>query len=262
MQEDLRTTIAFEREILSRVSTRLIPFEFGTAYLNDGYPMRWDSNFLWVERPTSAAALGDEADRVLGGAGLLHREIRVDEDDIGSRIAPGLADRGYGADRLVVMALRREPDTRSEPNLAEEADLSTVRPMLETVIGREPYATSMDTVRALADYREELERLAGARFYCARVGAEIASICELYADGDVAQVEDVNTLQEFRGRGLARAVVQRAVDDAIAGGAKLVFLHALADDWPKELYAKLGFDPIGHMWSFVRPSDPQAKSTG
>ena len=261
MDDDLRTTIAFEREIASRVSTRLSPTEFGTAYLNDGYRMRWDSNFLWVDRPGSAEALADDADDVLGGAGLLHREIRIDDDEAGAAIAPGLVGRGYGANHLVVMVLRRNPDRRPEPDLAKEADLTTVRPMLETVIGREPYATSEETVRMLAGYRGELERHAGARFFCARVDGEIASICELYADGGVAQVEDVNTLEEFRGRGLGRMVVQRAVDEALAGGAKLVFIQALAADWPKELYAKLGFDPIGHVWSFVRPSDPPAKST-
>jgi hypothetical protein len=44
-------TLAFEREVVASVSTRLVPFTWGTAYLNDGYPERWDSNFLWVDRP-------------------------------------------------------------------------------------------------------------------------------------------------------------------------------------------------------------------
>jgi hypothetical protein len=55
-------------------------------------------------------------------------------------------------------------------------------------------------------------------------------------------------------------VVQRAADDARTGGAETVFLHALDDDWPKELYAKLGFDPIGYVWSFVQPSAASVKS--
>jgi hypothetical protein len=32
-----------------------------------------------------------------------------------------------------------------------------------------------------------------------------------------------------------------------------VFLIADDDDWPKELYAKLGFDPLCRYWQFRRP---------
>jgi GNAT superfamily N-acetyltransferase len=255
----LARSIAFERDLVARVSTRLVPFDWGTAYLNDGYRERWDSNFLWVDESaareaTSGEELAAEADRVLGQAGLAHREIRVDDDAYGRSMVAALTRLGYGADRLVAMALRREPDRPSVPGSAEEIDVATLRPALEIVLGREPWASSEETVGMLADFRVELARHVGARFFCARVEDEIASMCELYVDGAVAQVEDVNTLEEFRNRGLARAVVQLAVDEALAAGAEMVFIHALDDDWPKDLYAKLGFDPIGHVWSFVKPT--------
>jgi Acetyltransferase (GNAT) family. len=257
----LARTIAFERDLVARTSTRLLPFSWGTAYLNDGYRERWDSNFLWVDETaaresTSADELAAEADRVLGHAGLSHREIRVDDDAYGKSLVAVLTRLGYGGDRLVVMALRREPDRPSVPGSAEEVDVATLRPALEVVLGREPSATSEEIIRVLADFRGELARHGGARFFCARVEDEIASMCELYVDGAIAQVEDVNTLEEFRNRGLARAVVQLAVDEALVAGAELVFIHALDDDWPKDLYAKLGFDPIGYVWSFVQPSAP------
>jgi GNAT superfamily N-acetyltransferase len=62
----------------------------------------------------------------------------------------------------------------------------------------------------------------------------------------------VNTLEEVRGRGLAGASVLRAIEEARAGGADLVFLHADANDWRRHLYEQLGFDVIGSLWSFVR----------
>jgi ribosomal protein S18 acetylase RimI-like enzyme len=259
----LARTLEFERELVASVSTRLVRSAWGTAYLNDGYRERWDSNFLWVDgvdHPVAGAVeLAADADRVLGEAGLIHREIRVDDDAYGKSVAPGLAKAGYGGDRLLVMALRRPADRPSTDDAAEEVDLATLRPTLEVVLRREPWATTEGIVRTLADFRGELARHAGARFFCARVGGEIAGMCELYVRGPIAQIEDVNTLEEFRDRGVARAVVRRAADEALAAGAELVFLHALDDDWPKELYAKLGFDPIGHVWSFVKPS-PSVKS--
>jgi ribosomal protein S18 acetylase RimI-like enzyme len=253
----LARTLAFEREVVESVSTRLVQFTWGTAYLNDGYPERWDSNFLWVDGAddavADAGALAVEADRVLGEAGLSHREIRIDDDVYGKAVAADLARSGYGGDRLVVMALRRPADRAPTSEAAEEVGLATLRPALEIVLRREPWATTEEIVRVHADFRGELQRHAGARFFCARVDGEIAAMCDLYVRGSIAQIEDVNTLQEFRNRGLARAVVQLAAKQASASGADLVFLHALDDDWPKELYARLGFDPIGHVWSFVRP---------
>jgi ribosomal protein S18 acetylase RimI-like enzyme len=52
-------------------------------------------------------------------------------------------------------------------------------------------------------------------------------------------------MPEHRGRGYASAVVLRSVGEARARGAELVFLVADAEDWPKELYRRLGFDEIG-----------------
>ena len=251
--DDLLRTIAFEREIQARVSTRMVAFAFGTAYLNDAYRVRWDSNLLWVDQAADADALVGQADRILGGAGLLHREIRVDDDETGQALADPLRARGYGGDRIVVMSLRR-PTPEVTGALAEEVDFPELRPALETVMRREPRGESEDTVTMLANFRGELIRHAGARFFCARSHGEIVSMCELYMDGGVAQIEDVNTLEEFRNRGLGRAVVRGAVEAARVAGAELVFIHALEDDWPKRLYTKLGFDPIGHVWSFVKPN--------
>jgi ribosomal protein S18 acetylase RimI-like enzyme len=258
--DDLARTIAFERGLQERVSTRLVPFAFGTAYLNGRYRVRWDSNLLWVERDAPAPDLIAEADRILGGAGLSHREIRVDVDVAGKALATPLAAAGYGCDRIVVMRLERAMEGSPAAVGAEEIDLDTLRPTLETMIGREPWGDSEETVRTLAAFRRELVLHAGARFFCARVDDEIASVCELYQDGPVAQIEDVNTLQEFRNRGLGRAVVRQATVQALADGADLIFIHALDDDWPKGLYARLGFEPIGHVWSFVRPSWTGPKS--
>ena len=59
----------------------------------------------------------------------------------------------------------------------------------------------------------------------------------------------------------ASAVVLRAVEEAVtASGHTFVFLIADDEDWPKELYAQLGFEPIGHTWSFLRT--PGARRQG
>jgi GNAT superfamily N-acetyltransferase len=76
--------------------------------------------------------------------------------------------------------------------------------------------------------------------------------CELYAIEPDAQIEYVDTLEEHRGRGIARAVILAAVDAARIDGARHVFICTDDDDWPKALYERLGFDPIGREWEFTR----------
>ena len=80
-------------------------------------------------------------------------------------------------------------------------------------------------------------------------GTPAAHASLLCGDG-VAQLEDVATLSAARGGGLARAVCSMALD--AAEGAELTFLVADAEDWPRELYAKLGFDPVGTSWAITR----------
>jgi ribosomal protein S18 acetylase RimI-like enzyme len=59
-------------------------------------------------------------------------------------------------------------------------------------------------------------------------------------------------LPEHRQHGYASAVVLRAVHEARAAGARLVFLVADAEDWPKELYRRLGFEEIGENLKLLR----------
>jgi predicted GNAT family acetyltransferase len=58
-------------------------------------------------------------------------------------------------------------------------------------------------------------------------------------------VEEVGTLPSHRNRGYARAVVLAAVAASVAAGHDLTFIGAYADDWPRRLYARLGFEEIG-----------------
>ncbi|HYT27333.1 MAG TPA: GNAT family N-acetyltransferase, partial [Actinomycetota bacterium] len=99
-----------------------------------------------------------------------------------------------------------------------------------------------------------IARAVEARFFAVLADGRVVSYADLYRDGRTAQVEDVATLEAHRGRGYASAVVLRAVEAARHAGCDLVFLVADADDWPKELYRRLGFDDLGRYVKFIRPA--------
>jgi hypothetical protein len=47
-------------------------------------------------------------------------------------------------------------------------------------------------------------------------------------------------------------VVQTAVEASLETGNELTFLVADDEDWPKQMYAGLGFEPVGRRYEFTR----------
>jgi predicted GNAT family acetyltransferase len=88
------------------------------------------------------------------------------------------------------------------------------------------------------------------------VDGAVLSRADLYLDAGsgVAQIEDVLTNPAHTGRGYARAIVADGLRRARAAGCDLVFVVADAQDWPKHLYARLGYATTGRTHVFVRPS--------
>lgn len=255
MTDVLVRIAAFERAIWERLSTRTERCRFGTAYFHEAFPRRWDSNFVSVDAPLEgvrAAELAADVDDVLGRAGLAHRNVLIDDHEQAERLAPGLVELGYRADRNVGMVHVREPDRWPDAR-AEEIDVEAAKRFFELVGVASPEIEDPADAQMLAAFRDVLAERIGARFFGARVGGDVVAGCELYPGGDIAQIEDVFTLPEYRGRGLARAVVLAAVHAAKEVGADLIFLGADEEDWPQHLYGKLGFDVVTRAVDFVRP---------
>jgi ribosomal protein S18 acetylase RimI-like enzyme len=220
----------------------------GTAVYDDRVPKRYDSNYLLVDRlaPTTTAGelVADAADH--------DRRMIFFRDEAAAALAPRFEALGWRIDRHVFMA-QRDAATRGAPaDCAEELELDALRPARRRLMAEYPWATP-----ELMDVLHEAKRLIGERvethFFGVVVDGEVVSYADLYLEPPTAQIEDVGTLEEHRGKGYASAVVLRAADEARRGGADLVFLVADAQDWPQQLYRRLGFEPIGHYWKFIAP---------
>src|SRR5438270_511722 len=76
----------------------------------------------------------------------------------------------------------------------------------------------------------------------------------VYSDGGLAQIEDVGVLRRFRGRGLARRMVEHALE-VVAADHDAVFLTAETNDWPADFYRRLGFEHVEDRADFllIRP---------
>ena len=241
--------------VQERTSTRIMPFPWGRAFFRDDLSERYYSNFVRIESPLAGVDVEDlvrEVDRALAGLG--HRQIQVDDDDDGARLAPGLVERAYKTDHSALLALRRDPDRAGDLEAVDELDHVAARPFLLEVYRRELTGDDVTLTERFVDFRRVVQEAADGRFFAQRVDGRLAGLCELYLVDGVAQVEHVDTLEEFRGRGIARNVVLRAVHEARAAGADLVVIGADIEDWPIELYRRLGFDEVGRTWVFTKPS--------
>jgi ribosomal protein S18 acetylase RimI-like enzyme len=251
---DFARARSFEEALRDRCAERILPFAFGRALFNDTYPRVWDLNLLRVDEPSGATVelLAGEAERLHGQAGHDHRRIAVEDEQPGADLEPAFRALGWQPERYIFMAYRGPGERAAATRDVCEVDCEAARPLRELVTRGEPWATDDEVVGMVLDADELRARQGRARHFAAVVEGEVASAADLLSDGHTAQVEDVVTHPDFRGRGLASGIVLRAVEEALAAGHDFVFLVADDGDWPKELYARLGFAAIGRKWAFVR----------
>lgn len=240
----------FLRASSARTCDELRPTRHGVALLTPSLPFVWQLNALLVEDPAAGAAeLARDAELAFEDSG--HRKLVVNDEEHGTRLAPQLARDGWNVVRLLVMARIREPQISVPPGLASEADRATAAAALAAFRREQPFGWQDEAVSQLAGMDERYSRGLAARDFVAPP-AQPVSACRLYSDARSAQVDEVGTLEAHRGQGLASATVLAAADAAAAAGHDLTFLLTDAADGPKELYRRLGFEPVGVIYEFLK----------
>ncbi len=250
----LARCIAFIRRLDARSAERAVPSPYGIAYFCDSLPLVWGLNALALddEVAASAAEVADEAERLQGNAGLLHRKVVTESDTLGTRLADGFRELGWDVQPLLVMCFAGGGRAVALADV-REVDFATLAPMWSEGAG---FSMSAEEAAQVAEQRRVAGAAGSARYFATYRDGRVASYCELYTDGEIGQIEGVLTLPGYRGHGLASAVVTKARLASEAAGHGLTFLIAEEDDWPKELYRKLGFRAVGRIWDFVRrPSE-------
>jgi GNAT superfamily N-acetyltransferase len=234
---------------------RFEPTPFGPVVVHSRLNRVHDLNFLRAVQPgdATAEALAAEAERVQGTAGIAHRRVNIRDDALRARLEPEFVRLGWQPERFVLMVLRREPDRPAEQEV-HEVDEPTMRPLWADTIRAEPHGKDERLVHQILEHRRDVCAAMPTHLFAAEADGRLVAHAELYSYEGVGQIEDVVTLEPYRGRGLARALVLRAADESRAAGNNLTFLVADADDWPRRLYERLGFQTIGRYGRFLLPA--------
>jgi ribosomal protein S18 acetylase RimI-like enzyme len=253
MTSELERAYAFLDLQDERKAEQLVQTRYGPVIVHSGLPRVHDLNFVRVERPEGATAqeLAREAERVQSSVpGVRHRRVNVRGKRALERLEPHFEALGWEPQRFVLMVHRRESDRPAQAD-AHEVDEAALRPLWTEAIRDEPHGRDEEVLRQILEHRRLAAQAVRTRFFAAEAGGKLVAHAELYSEDGVGQIEDVVTLPGYRGRGLARALVLHAVAESKAEGNDLTFLVADADDWPQQLYARLGFEPVGRYARFL-----------
>lgn len=250
----------FELPLDERASEEVAEFEWGRAFLSPTLPLAWDANWALIEqRGMSAAEVIAAADESL--AGYEHRAVAIEDEADGGRLAPEItAIPGWETETNLYMAWRETEIAHGED--VREVPLSECEDLRRELI-RGEFPPEMPDLNATAEQLLEMNRrfsgAAGDRWFVAPAQQPAAACCLLGGPG-IGQVEDVGTLASARGKGYAKAVISAALSASREEGHEVTFIVADAEDWPRLLYERLGFEPCGILHGFRRP--PTAGITG
>jgi len=243
--------LEFSHRVMRGSATEVVPVSGGFAVLNSAYPTSYEHNCLVVGGELDPATVMAEADRVLGGAGLSHRAIEVEVEYLPAAALDRFRAAGYEVQATRVMLLRRPPD-RLASVAVERVSYDVLIPVVEAGWRRRFPDASEDSIRQLVERRTATARACAVTHHAVRIPEGLVARCDLYRINPIAQIETVETEPEWRNRGYARAVVLDAVELARGSGCSVAFLIADADDWPQELYRRLGFEPVGGGYTLQR----------
>lgn len=255
----LQRAFSFERA-MHAASGRTVTAAWGQAFLAPDIDRCYDRNLLWVVGDgggLSGAGLDAAAERLLGGQGMAHRRLLL-EPPAEARCHDELVALGYDAGRNVFQIHAGGETPAAVPGVAVvEASVDAVLEAGDHYLQTDPdtpYGRDARTRRHLLEHHRAYGPAGGAerRFAVLGAGGDIVAWARLWTRGAEAQVEDVVVLAEHRGRGYGRAVVAEATRAALAEAPELLFIVADADDWPKDLYTRLGYVTAGALGVYLR----------
>src|SRR4051794_35587185 len=245
---------AFVRALDRKASSRVEELPFGTAYLCPRIPHVWSRNFVAVEAGLDGLDLDsviESAERIHFDAGLFHRRIAFDDEAAAGAAAVRLQPQGWRPSRIVVMPHRGADAAPAPPAGGQEVDPASLKPLKRKLLELDPQTHAAEVAGQLLEGFDALGAVAAERTFAYEADGELVASCRLYSDGATAQIEDVGTHPSHRGKGYGNAVVLLALQEAWAAH-DFVFIEAEAADWPKDWYARAGFETAGVVCDLVR----------
>jgi GNAT superfamily N-acetyltransferase len=248
----------FQRRAIELTADEFSAVACGFVATTPSLPQVWSANHLRITLPVTLDELETLADEHLSS--LPYRHVVLEHEPTGRLLEDPLRTAGWRVEREVVMELHRPPDQEVDTSMVVEAREEEMLALMARWHLEGPEQVSDAGLHQLHESDRRQNRALGDRNFAIRSpDGGLAALTKLREADGVAQLEDVYAAPEFRGRGYGRTLVTHAASVARAGEHQLRFIVADDEDWPKLLYGKVGFDPIGWTWSAHRDAAGRAR---
>jgi|GEM_PF-520643 len=257
--------LALGHEVEDRPEARFVRFRPA--------PQVYDANFVQRVR----AATPEATERVLAAteewlAGFEHRQVLTDPETP-AVFQAHLALEGYKPRPTLQMLLEGDlqgpaPAGVEIRGVAAPEDWTSVQALKRVrdvedceKAGRAPWGEEVTAQMVLAVQAKAPQ----VRFFLARhEGKDCAYFSSFPGVGGVGMLEDLFTLPEARGRGVARALIHHCAADARRRGAGRLLIGADPADTPRHAYAAMGFQPLCLTWAWLKTGaiEPRGHSIG
>src|SRR3954453_908395 len=234
---------ALEHAVHEAGALRRQEFPGGVAYYNDELPLVWDVNFVRVDHP--AVDLVGAVEELQADQG--HYKVLIEDPALVEAHGPELIGRGLTRRGLV--ALARDPGGRLDPAV-REIPYDEVKPFRFAVHMEQLRPPREDVADQVGRVHDRTHELTGERWLVIHQDDEPAGHLIVYSRDGLAQIEDVGILKRFRGHGLARRLIDHALE-LVAADHDAVFITAETDDWPQQFYGRLGFEHVEDRADFL-----------
>ncbi len=260
-QDLLRAALDFQRSWVE-TGGEVRRTEYGAIVRDLRHPSIFSANLAWVVRAPRGGieAILSDLEAAFEGTAVRHRNVIFEDAQAAFEAQEAFAAHGFRALGELTMARVGLPACITNPDLAvrsvgrdaPEDDYRRMRLRLFEGLGYSP-----DEARQLYAVARERGAALGQTDYVGYVQGAPAAIISLWPRGRFGWIQDVATMPEFRGRGVARTMLFDISKRALSEGCEYTLLFTDLFDSPQAMYKSLGYVPVGEVRSFLKaPPSP------
>jgi GNAT superfamily N-acetyltransferase len=246
----LRRILEQLRVTVTSLADESVSTDVGWAARTSSLPRVWTLNQVRIVNQVDP----DQAERLAEDlqGDLVFRHLVVEDDEVGSQIRGPLIERGWTYERELLMAMTvPPPESDDDTSQVVELDEEQMLVLMARWLLEERLEMTAEGLEQVLEYNRREGRLWNeTRFGVLDDAGSPVAVTKLRCDSTVAWIEDVYTAPEARGLGFAHSLISVATRMPWRSGRDLTFIIADDNDWPKEFYARAGFEPVGVLHTF------------